>query len=169
MGFPGGWNSKQSACNVGDLGLILESGRSPREGNGYPLLYSCLENSMDRVAWWAIVHGSQRVGHNWATLSLTYTHTRVCMCLVKQWSQYYFKMCYLTFAIQVRDNTPSKEEEARTNWMWVGELILLNILEKYIMNKISWFKRERIPCIRPHTDEPNGILDCGPTRTYASF
>lgn len=52
--------------------------------------------------------------------------------------------------------------------MWVGELILLNILEKYI--KISWFvKRERIPCTRPHTDEPHGILDCGPTRKYASF
>ena len=49
MGFPGGSNSKESACNVGDLGLILESGRSPGEGNGYPLLYCCLENSMDRV------------------------------------------------------------------------------------------------------------------------
>lgn len=52
--------------------------------------------------------------------------------------------------------------------MWVGELILLNILEKYI--KISRFvKRERIPRTRPHTDEPNGILDCRPTRKYASF
>ena len=38
------------------------------------------------------------------------------------------------------------------------------------MNKISWFvKKERITCIRPHTDEPNEILDCGPTRKYAYF
>ena len=51
MGFPGGSDSKESACNVGDLGSISESGRSPGEGNGYPLQYSCLENSMDRGAW----------------------------------------------------------------------------------------------------------------------
>ena len=45
------------ACNAGDLGLILGSGRSPREGNGNPLQYSCLENPMDRGAWQAMVHG----------------------------------------------------------------------------------------------------------------
>ena len=48
---------KESACNAGDLGLIPESGRSPGEGNGYPLQYSSLEKSKDRGAWWAIVHG----------------------------------------------------------------------------------------------------------------
>ena len=48
---------KVSACNVGDLGLIPRSGRSPGEGNGYPLWYSCLENSMEREAWQAIVYG----------------------------------------------------------------------------------------------------------------
>ena len=47
----------ESACNAGDLGSIPGSGRSPREGNGNPLQYSCLENPMDREAWWAIVHG----------------------------------------------------------------------------------------------------------------
>ena len=66
-GFPGGSDSKVSACNAGDLGSIPELGRSPGEGNGYPLQYSCLENSLDRGAWWAIVHGLQRVGHNWGT------------------------------------------------------------------------------------------------------
>ena len=49
----------------------LGSGRSPGEGNGNPLQYPCLENSMDRGAWWATVAGSQRVGHDWAT-SLTH-------------------------------------------------------------------------------------------------
>ena len=55
-GLSGGSHSKESACGSGDPGLIPESGRSPREGNGYPLQYSCLENSMDRGAWQAIVH-----------------------------------------------------------------------------------------------------------------
>ena len=54
-GFPGGSDGKESACDAGDLGLILASGRSPGEGNGYPLQYSCLENSMDRGAWKAAV------------------------------------------------------------------------------------------------------------------
>ena len=55
--FPAGLDSKESACNAGDPGLISESGRSSGEGNGNPLQYSCLENSMDRGAWWATVHG----------------------------------------------------------------------------------------------------------------
>ena len=55
--FPGGSVSKESTCNVGDPGLIPGSGRSPGEGNGNPLQYSCLENSMVRGAWWATVHG----------------------------------------------------------------------------------------------------------------
>ena len=46
-GFPGGSDGKESACNAGDVGLILESGKSLGGGNGYPLHYSCLENSMD--------------------------------------------------------------------------------------------------------------------------
>ena len=50
MGFPGGSDSKVSACNAGDLGSIPGSGRSPGEGNGNPLQYSCLENPMDRGA-----------------------------------------------------------------------------------------------------------------------
>ena len=55
--FPGGSDSKESACNAGDPGTIPGSGRSPGEGNGNPLQYSCLENSMDRGAWQAIVLG----------------------------------------------------------------------------------------------------------------
>ena len=48
---------KASACNAGDPSLILGWGRSPEEGNGNPLQYSCLENPMDMGAWWAILHG----------------------------------------------------------------------------------------------------------------
>ena len=64
MGFPGGSGSKECACNVGDPGLIpgKTQGRSPGGGNGYPLLYSCLENSVDRGAWQALGHGVTRSG-----------------------------------------------------------------------------------------------------------
>ena len=56
-GSPGGSDSKESNCNEGHTGVIPGSGRSPGEGNGYPLQYSCLENSMDRGAWQATVYG----------------------------------------------------------------------------------------------------------------
>ena len=57
FGFPGGSEGKASACNAGDPGSIPGLGRSPGEGNGNPLQYYCLENPMDRGAWWATVHG----------------------------------------------------------------------------------------------------------------
>ena len=57
LGFPGGLDGKESACNVGDLGSIPGLGRSPGEGKGYPVQYSGLENSIDRM-------GSQRVEHD---------------------------------------------------------------------------------------------------------
>ena len=56
-GFPGGSDGKESACNPGDQGSISRSRRSPREGNGGPLQYSCLENSIDRGTWRAVIHG----------------------------------------------------------------------------------------------------------------
>ena len=57
MDFPGDSDGKASAYNAGDPGLIPGLGRPPGEGSGNPLQYSCLENPMDRGAWWAAVHG----------------------------------------------------------------------------------------------------------------
>ena len=57
LGFPGGSDSRESAYNAGDLGSSPVSGRSPGEGNGNPPQYACLENPMDRGAWWATVGG----------------------------------------------------------------------------------------------------------------
>ena len=54
---PAGSHGKESACNAGDLGLIPGWGRSPGKRNGYPLEYSCLENSKDRGAWQGTVRG----------------------------------------------------------------------------------------------------------------
>ena len=59
-GFAGGSDGKESACNAGDPGSIPGSGRSPGEGNGYPLQYSCLEIPMDRGAWQTTVHGVEK-------------------------------------------------------------------------------------------------------------
>ena len=66
MGFPGGSDGKESACNVGDQGSMLGSGRYSGEGNSNPLQYSCLENPMDRGAWRAAVRG---VTKSWIPLS----------------------------------------------------------------------------------------------------
>ena len=68
LGFP---VTQGPACNVGDRALTPGLGRSPGEGNGYPLQYSCLENSMDREAWWATSMRLQRVRHDWATNTFT--------------------------------------------------------------------------------------------------
>ena len=57
MGFPKGLGGQESACRAGDPGSIPGSGRCLEEGNGNPLQCSCLENPMDRGAWWATVHG----------------------------------------------------------------------------------------------------------------
>ena len=66
LGFPGGSDGKASVCNAGDPGLIPGLGRSPGEGNGSPLQYSCLENRMDGGVWQAIVHW---VAKSWTRLS----------------------------------------------------------------------------------------------------
>ena len=90
-GLPCGSDSKVSACNVGDPGSIPGSGRSPGEGNGNPLQYSCLENSKDWGAWWATVHG---VTKSWTQLSdFTYgmwdlsspTRDETCASPALQW------------------------------------------------------------------------------------
>ena len=84
LGFPGGSEVKMSACNAGDLGLIPGLGRSPGEGNGNPLQYSCLENPIDGGAWWATVHGAQesdtteQLHFHFLSLSLGIKYRNLC-------------------------------------------------------------------------------------------
>ena len=72
MIFPGGSESRESACNVGDPGSIPGLGRSPGEGNGNLLQYSCLANSMDRGTWWATVLGITRSQKGLSNITFTF-------------------------------------------------------------------------------------------------
>ena len=77
MGFPGGSYGKEPACNVGDLGSVLELGRSPGGGYGNPLQYSCLENPHGQRSLAGHSPWGDRVGHDWATKhnrAHVYTH-----------------------------------------------------------------------------------------------
>ena len=75
MGFPDSSLGKESACSAGGLGLIPGSGRFLEGGHGNTLQYSCLENPMDRGAWWATIHGVARIRRDWAT---KHKHSPIC-------------------------------------------------------------------------------------------
>ena len=101
-GFPCSSVSKESACCAGDLGSIPGSGRSTGEGNGNPLKHSCLENPMDRGAWWAVVHG---VAKSWAQLShikeggLHFIKTKNPQIFIKEIQDYDFSHTYVNFCL----------------------------------------------------------------------
>ena len=89
--LPRASEGKQSACNAGDPSLIPASGRSPREGNGYPLQYCCLENSMDRGARWAIVRaGLKESGQDWVTNPFT-------LFFILSWSLMSGHVCWVVY------------------------------------------------------------------------
>ena len=84
MGFP---NSKESTFNARNPGLILESGRSPGEGNGNPLQYSCLENSMGKGAWWATAHGVAQESDKTERLTLSLSMSGIPSQSLNQWTE----------------------------------------------------------------------------------
>ena len=92
--------SKASACNAGDVGSIPGSGRSPGEGNGNPLQYSCLGNPKDKGARWATVHGvaknrTQQHTHTHAYVAWVQEHLKICSFLYITWHPLDFRVCLL--------------------------------------------------------------------------
>ena len=88
VSISGGSDSKESACNGEDPGSIPELRRPSGEGNGYPLQYSCLENSIDREAWWVIVHS---VAESDTTEQRTHTHTHTHHPIILKLAKLYKK------------------------------------------------------------------------------
>ena len=117
VGLPRGLSGKEFTCNAGDTGLIPRSGRSPGEGNGNPLQYSCLENSRERGAWGAIVH---RVAKSQIQLSDWHFH----FTLKFQFSS--VTQSCLTLCDPINHSTPGLPvlhyllEFAQTHVLWVG-------------------------------------------------
>ena len=116
MGFPGGSDGKESAGNAGDLGSIPGSGRSSGEGNGYPLQYSCLENSMDRGAWQATVHwvaesqtrlsGFHFTLLSWSSAQVVFTTWWWHICLIPfTWSDHLLFFTWSDFVHSLGKNT----------------------------------------------------------------
>ena len=77
QGSPGGSDGKEFTCNAGDLCLIPGLGRSPGGGNGNPLQYFCLNNPVDRGAWWAAVHGVTKSQTQLGNSAYTHTHQAI--------------------------------------------------------------------------------------------
>ena len=100
MGFPGGSDSKESACNAGDLGSIRGVRGSPGEGNSYPLQYCGLENFIDRGAWQATVHRVAKLDTT-ELLSVSLFIVNLQCCIIKCSSEWKEIMYYdFTFSIQ---------------------------------------------------------------------
>ena len=140
MGSSGGPDGKDSSCNAGDPGLIHGLRRSPGEVNGYSLQYSCLENSMDRGALWATVHG---VAKSWTRLSKC-THTQRCF-------QKALKHLMNTFlVVQTVKNLSAMQETQVWSMSWEDPLEKWMVAHSSILAwRILW------------TEEPGGLLSMG--------
>ena len=90
MVFLGGSDGREFTCNAGDLSSIPGLGKSPGEGNGYPLQYSCLGNPKDRGAWWATVHGVTKSLTQLSKHTHTHTHTHTQTHTYRLEMYYYF-------------------------------------------------------------------------------
>ena len=109
-GFPGDSVGKESFCNAGDQDSIPGWGKSPGEGNGNPLQYSCLENSMDRGAWWTTVHGvtkSQTLLSIWACIKKSKRAWNISQVLLQRRLLLLF---WASLVVQLIRNLPATQE-----------------------------------------------------------
>ena len=130
-GFPGGSDGDESAFSAGDLGSIPGLGRHPGEGNGCPLQYSCLENSMNRGAWRGTVHGvAELYTTEWLSLSLFHINSLTVIIwnqslLLKWITTVSWKKC-----LCIRNCTNFKSDHIET---WKNQLTMVGFFERYIL------------------------------------
>ena len=137
-GFPGGSDGKASAYSVGDLGLISGLGRSPGKGNGNPLQYSCLENSMDWGAWWATVHGVAK-SPTWLS---DFTHSWLFYCMIL-WIQQTYLLFFFFFLIF---HIPSKRKwEFMQKYFWLVLLVCKHLRWSIAVRKFSSDEDTNLP------------------------
>ena len=143
--FPDNSVNKESPCNAWDPGSIPGSRRSPREGNGNSLQYSCLRNSADRVAWWATVHG---VTKSWTWLS-NWAHTS-CYAMLSLFS--HVRLC-VTPEMAAHQAPPSLGFSRQEHWSGLQFPSPMHESEKWkwsllVMSNSSW----------PHGLQPTRLL-----------
>ena len=107
-GFPGGSDSKASACSAWDLGAIRGLGRSSGEENGNPLQCSCLENPTDRRAWWTTVHG---VARSWTHLS---KHTCTVLRALLAWITFTYLLFIFNSFLPTQSSNPGLQPRSPT-------------------------------------------------------
>ena len=131
-GFPGGTSGKEPACQCRwhrDADSIPGSGRSPAGGHGNPLQYSCLENLMDRGAWWAT--GSQGVGHKWSNLACM--HTRLGRGKLN-YPQPEILSCFWAASV---------EQNSRSQCLWLVLTLFGFTFHQVMEHVIKWHKHWR--------------------------
>ena len=146
-----GWNSwiisQSSGCKAGDLGLIPGSGRSPAEGNGYPIQYSCLGNPMDRGVWGLQSVGSQRVGHDG-------TQTIVLFKLLEK-PPYGFPQCLHQFTVHQPCTRVAFSPHPHPNLQVLADFVILICISlmickvKHLFNCISSLEKMSIKIFCP--------------------
>ena len=134
-------SGKESACNAGDVGLIPGWGRSPGQGSGNPLQYSCLGNPVDRGAWWATIHvahqGSQKSWtwlSDWTTTTISLTPTSLTSFKI----QTIQNSCFINYVLSVvgkhSQRWLSNYKKNAMMYCWTLNLVIKTLLTSLIFN-----------------------------------
>ena len=124
LGFPGVLDSNESACNAGDLGSIPGLGRSPGGGHDNPLRYSAWRIPMNRGAWRATVHGSQRVRHDWATKQHSHVNVDLSVSFLHCYAGLIYPFPYYTIRVLLEvlivniTSPPIYSSSSRIAWLF---------------------------------------------------
>ena len=131
--FPG--DSDGICLQCWDLGSVPVLWRSAGEGNGNPLQYSCLENSMDRGAWQAISMGLQRAGHDWATNTHTHTYLSIIFSLLWPWVNF---VLYEYLYLVLTNHSYVTVSQSLVVWMFFFFLLLIHSLVRVHRINVLW-------------------------------